>query len=153
MALAVLLAAAVTDVIDGWVARRYSLESRFGAYADPIADKLLLTTVYLSLGVSGDAPVWFVALVLARDVFILLMAGYGLAFTTVRRFPPSIWGKLSTFAQIATGVAILTGRATGMPLIQFWGRLLPYVAAVTTVWSGLDYARKGWNTLAAGRAR
>src|SRR5512142_429807 len=88
-ALAIVLAAAVTDGLDGLLARRLHAESRFGAYLDPIADKALLSASYLAFGISGAVPWWLVALIFGRDLLILAMAGAALLFTPFREFPPS----------------------------------------------------------------
>ena len=92
-ALAVSMIAGSTDAADGWIARRFGLITRAGAWADPIADKTLLVTIYVCLAVTGVVPAWLVWLVLGRDVLILAMAGYAIAFTPFRNFPPSVWGK------------------------------------------------------------
>src|ERR1039458_4883426 len=100
-ALALFFVAAVTDVLDGAVARSYGLATRVGAYLDPIADKCLLSGIFLALGATGSVPWWFVAVVLGRDMYILLAVVAVMAVTKFRKLPPSRWGKRSTFAQIA----------------------------------------------------
>ena len=79
----------------------------FGAYLDPIADKCLLSGIYLALGATGAVPWWLVAIVLGRDIYILLAVLGVMALTKVRKFPPSRWGKISTFVQIATAVTVM----------------------------------------------
>src|SRR5579884_2669095 len=101
LALLLLFAAGVTDGIDGWMARRFGWLSRLGAMLDPAADKALLITLYLVLGLTSVVPLWLTALVLGRDIFIVSMVAVGLAFTTVRNFPPSVAGKISTIVQIS----------------------------------------------------
>ncbi len=103
-ALILLFAAGFTDVIDGFLARRFGQPTRVGAYFDPIADKILLVAIYIALGAAQAIPRWMVALVFGRDLLILGMAAYGLLFTSVRKFPPSVWGKISTFFQIAAAL-------------------------------------------------
>src|SRR5688572_6357044 len=95
-ALLLCVIAGATDGIDGLIARRYGWVTRSGAYLDPIADKLLLTSVYVAFGIAGAVPVWLVGVVVGRDALILGMVGLGFLFTRVRDFPPSIWGKIST---------------------------------------------------------
>jgi cardiolipin synthase len=110
-------AAGLTDFLDGYLARRFGWQSRTGAWLDPVADKVLLTTVFVCLGAAGHVPGWFVALVVGRDALILAMAGFALAFTSMRDFPPSIWGKVSTNLQIlaaATQLVHLAGLADGL---------------------------------------
>jgi cardiolipin synthase len=101
-ALAVLTAAALSDVLDGTVARLMKQESALGVALDPIADKILMTTGYLTLAFRGVLPWWLTIVVLSRDVAILatalvisLVAGY-------RPFHPSLLGKASTAAQVFT---------------------------------------------------
>jgi cardiolipin synthase (CMP-forming) len=110
-AIILLFAAGFTDVIDGYLARRFQTSTPAGAYFDPIADKILLSVIYISLGIAGAMPWWMVAVVFGRDVLILAMAAYGLLFTTLRKFPPSVWGKISTFFQIAAALVVMGARA------------------------------------------
>lgn len=110
-AIVLLFAAGFTDVIDGFLARRFQAATPGGAYFDPIADKILLSVIYVSLGVAGAMPWWMVAVVFGRDVLILAMAAYGLSFTSLRKFPPSVWGKISTFLQIGAALVVMGARA------------------------------------------
>ncbi len=138
--------AGATDFFDGLVARRYGWESRTGAWLDAVSDKVLLSTIYVCFAITGDAPPWLVLLILGRDVMILLLALVGIAFTPIRDFPPSIWGKLSTNVQIATAAAVLAGP----PWLKPWALLL---CAVATAWSGAHYfflAIQRWRMLASG---
>ena len=149
-ALAILLLAGATDGLDGLAARKLHAETKFGAYLDPIADKALLSACYLGLGIAGVVPWWLVALIFGRDVLILAMAGAALLFTSYREFPPSTWGKLSTFFQIAAGLAVLTAGA-------FPGHRIPtdpfiFTAAAATVFSGAGYVWRAV-TLLSRRAR
>jgi cardiolipin synthase len=142
-AIILLFAAGFTDVIDGFLARRFQISTRVGAYFDPIADKILLSVVYVSLGLAGAMPWWMVAVVFGRDVLILAMAGYGLLFTAVRKFPPSVWGKISTFLQIGAALVVLGARA-GIPA--------PVTLALSlmlagTIVSGLHYIWRGTEML------
>ena len=123
-------------------ARRYSWTSRLGAWLDPLADKALLVTLFVTLGMIGAFPWWLVALVLARDAVILLMAGIAFAFTAIRDFPPSIWGKLSTIVQVGAcvGMLLLLSLQFVRPILA--GFLTGAPAAVT-LWSGIDYVRLG----------
>ena len=144
-AILLLFAAGFTDVIDGFLARRFQSSTRVGAYFDPIADKILLSVIYVSLGVAGAMPWWMVAVVFGRDVLILAMAGYGLLFTSLRKFPPSVWGKISTFFQIAAALVVMGARA-GIPSPVTLALSLMLVATVVSglhyVWRGLGLLRK-----------
>lgn len=146
-AIIVLFAAGFTDVIDGYLARHFGQTTRVGAYFDPIADKILLVSIYIALGVSRAIPPWMVGLVFGRDVLILAMAGYGLAFTSIRKFPPSVWGKISTFFQIAAALVVM-GDRDGIPAPV--GLALALMVAATA-WSGVHYAWTGAQELRQSR--
>jgi cardiolipin synthase len=138
-AILVFLAAGLTDVLDGLLARRLSASTPVGAYFDPIADKFLLSVVYVSLGMVHAFPWWMMAVVFGRDLLILAMAAYGLLFTKLRKFPPSVWGKLSTFFQISA-VMVVMGDRDGIPAPV---TLAVWLMVSTTVWSGIHYAWRG----------
>jgi cardiolipin synthase len=144
-ALFVFFAAGASDAFDGFLARKLGAETRFGAYLDPIADKLLLSAIYIALGAAGAIPWWMVAVVFARDLFILAMAIWGLLFTSIRSFPPSVWGKASTFLQIAAALVVMGSRA-GIPAPV---DLVLWLMVAGTVWSGIHY---GWRGIALLRA-
>jgi cardiolipin synthase len=148
LALAIFFVAAATDGLDGLAARRLNLQTRLGAYLDPIADKLLLSASYLALGACGAVPWWLVVLIFARDLLILAMAGAALLLTQYRDFPPSIWGKISTAFQILAAVAALAKGAFALarlPLAPFF-----WLAAAATVWSGAGYV---WRAISLARRR
>lgn len=143
-ALPLLAVAAATDAADGWLARRWQAESAVGAYLDPVADKLLAATVFLGLAFAGLVPWWLAGLVFARDLMILAFAAWALRRTRLRKFPPSVWGKLSTVLQFSLGIACLIEAAAP----TYWTAalvrwLIPAVAAATA-WSGFHY---GWRAL------
>ena len=138
-ALAVLTAAALSDVVDGTVARLLKQETPLGVALDPIADKLLMTTAYLTLAFRDALPWWLTILVISRDAGILittllisLVAGY-------RPFRPSALGKASTVAQISTVFAAVSFQAH-VPFVP-WGlvRICVYLTAALTAASGIHY--------------
>jgi cardiolipin synthase (CMP-forming) len=142
------IAAGVTDALDGPAARLLRVSSTVGAYADPIVDKVMLSAAYIALGIVKALPWWMVAMVFARDLFILSMAAYGYLFTTIRDFPPTIWGKLSTFVQIFTAMALIFNRAiTPVPVAPFL-----WTMVATTTWSGIHYGYRGLRLLESGMA-
>src|SRR5215471_15141949 len=98
------IAAGLTDILDGFLARHFASATTTGAYLDPIADKVLLSTIYICLALHDTIPWWFVGVVFGRDLLILAASAIALAFTRLRKFPPSVWGKLSTFFQIVAAV-------------------------------------------------
>jgi cardiolipin synthase len=147
LALQLFFAAALTDIIDGGLARNFNMATQFGAYLDPIADKCLMSGIYLALGAIGAVPWWFVGIVLGRDIYILLAVLAVMSFTKVRKFPPSRWGKISTFVQIATAVTVMVSNIWQLPLFQTIGGIMIWVCTFFTVWSGVHYTIRGTQTL------
>src|SRR3954471_21669108 len=111
--------AAFTDILDGAAARRFGVVTPTGAYFDPIADKCLLSGVFLALAAARIVPRWLVGIIFARDLLILAVVGLVLLYTPVRRFPPSVWGKASTFVQISTAVTWMARDALEIGLLNF----------------------------------
>jgi len=145
LAMALFALAAATDLRDGAVARRFGLETPFGAYLDPIADKCLLSAMFLAMAGARMVPWWFVIIVLGRDAYLLLAAAILLRFTHRRKFPPSVWGKASTFVQIVTAIAALTAGMIGHPNAWIPVAALIRISAVFTLWSGVEYT---WRAIA-----
>jgi cardiolipin synthase (CMP-forming) len=145
-AIALAFFAGLTDVFDGLLARKMGESTPTGAYLDPIADKILLSAIYVALGVAHAIPWWMVAVVFGRDVLILGMAAYGILFTSIRKFPPSVWGKLSTFFQISAALMVMCARA-GFPAPV---TLAVWLMVGATVWSGVHYAWRGVTLLRSG---
>jgi cardiolipin synthase (CMP-forming) len=144
LALLLFFVAALTDALDGALARRFTCITTLGAYLDPIADKLLLSTVYICLAFIQSVPWWFVAVVFGRDLLILAGAGAALCFTQGRKFPPSVWGKFSTFMQILTAVVWMARNVLQSKMVEGMAGGLLWATAVATVWSGLHY---GWRAV------
>ena len=141
LALLVGFFASASDAVDGWLARKLKAESRFGAIAYPIADKLLLSGSYATFWIAREIPAWICAIVIGRDLLILLVAVLVWRFSKVRDFPPSVWGKLSTFVQIMAGLVILAGRSLGSDIyIHRLETPVLWVCAAVTLWSGQHYA-------------
>jgi cardiolipin synthase len=136
-------AAAFTDTLDGTIARRFGQESRVGRYLDPIADKLLLCSIYLGLMLGQALPAWVVAVVFGRDLWILGLSAIALRFTKFRELRPSVWGKASTFAQIMTAVGVMAAHAYQNPLFgRISDSLIWAVVALAGV-SAADYTSRG----------
>ncbi|MDY6989786.1 MAG: CDP-diacylglycerol--glycerol-3-phosphate 3-phosphatidyltransferase [Thermodesulfobacteriota bacterium] len=140
-ALLVFAVAAVTDGLDGFVARVYKQKTMLGTYLDPAADKLLLLTAFITLAVQGFIPSWLAVIVLTRDVLIL----FGVALLTImeRAFEarPSILSKITTVAQLAAVCSVLVGFQVPK-MIQTQSSLF-WFAAFMTVVSGLQYIYRG----------
>ena len=135
--------AGLSDALDGALARRFSWATSFGAYADPLADKLLVSTMFVILVWQAHVPVWLAAVVISRDVIILLGAGaYRLIFEKIQP-NPSFISKLNTAMQITMLILVLIGLVDAGPLSGFavavldpWGFV---VVATLGVSSGVDY--------------
>jgi cardiolipin synthase len=148
-ALVVFVAAALTDLLDGYVARRRGLQSRLGAFLDPMADKLLLVSSFVTLTWLKALPFWIAAVVISRDV-ILMVGALVIHLAGGRIYPrPTRAGKAATFFQILTVLAGLAGRfvAVGVALTA-----VVWLAAAFTVVSGLQYIVQGMRFLNAAHA-
>jgi cardiolipin synthase (CMP-forming) len=143
LALGIFAAAAFTDYLDGAAARHFAVATQAGAYLDPIADKCLLSGVFLALAGARIVPWWLVAVILGRDVYILLGVATVMLLTPIRRFPPSIWGKVSTFIQIATAVVWMARDAFPSPPLQFLSFLSLWLCSAGTLGSGIHYTWRG----------
>ena len=136
-------AAAFTDILDGLLARRFDSQSKIGQYLDPVADKILLTSIYIGLALGGAVPLWIVLLIIARDLWILLLSAVALRFTQFRNLQPSVWGKASTFFQIMAAVAVMAARAYGNDWFLKISTVLMTGVVVLAVISGCNYSLRG----------
>ena len=100
-ALALFILAGMSDGLDGLLARTLHQQTLLGQYLDPIADKLLMSTMFLVLSIEGMIPWKYTVVVFSRDVSILLISGVLFMIAGLRDFRPSIFGKANTFAQVA----------------------------------------------------
>ncbi len=142
-ALALFAAAAATDLMDGAAARHFGSSTPAGAYLDPIADKCLLSGVFLALAAASILPWWFVAIIFGRDLYILLAVAAVMLLTPLRRFPPSVWGKLSTFVQIVTAVAWMARDVLPYRVLDVFSSAMLWPCVGFTIWSGLHYTWRG----------
>jgi cardiolipin synthase len=141
-ALAVFLVAAVTDGLDGLVARSFNQKTQLGAILDPMADKLLLVTAFVILSLprftlTNPIPFWLTAVAISRDVIIVLGAAVINMTTGFRRFRPSILGKLNTLIQIVMIVFFLVANA--FSLLTEYLPVVYYATLAMAVFSGLHY--------------
>ena len=138
-ALVVLTVAAISDVLDGTLARLLKQVSPLGVALDPIADKILMTTGYLTLSFRGALPWWLTILVLTRDVGIIMTALLISLVAGYRPFYPTPLGKASTAVQVATIFAAVCHQAH-VPLITAeLVRVFVYLTAALTLVSGVHY--------------
>lgn len=134
------VAAGLTDALDGTLARVLKQRSVLGQYLDPVADKLLLSTLFLVLMHKGLIPARVTVLVFGRDVGILVVAAILYAATGRREFSPSLFGKANTVAQVAAVAVVLLHQLTAASWIAASRTALLGATMVLTVVSGLHYA-------------
>lgn len=140
LAFALFLLAGLSDALDGLMARMLSQHTQLGQYLDPIADKLLLSTLFLVLTHVGAIPRYVTVLVFSRDLGILLISTLLFATNTLRDFRPSFFGKLNTFVQILAVVGIITSHVFALRyLVQTDGFLLRAIAVLAPL-SAAQYA-------------
>jgi len=158
-ALLVVFLAGLSDVLDGFAARRWHQETKIGRLIDPLADKILLSTAYIllairSLGFTHVIPLWLTAVVIARDVIIVAGAAVISLIRGRREFPPTVFGKASTIFQVATVFWVILSNSIGVSSLAgspfLSGITSPtvlsafYIATlVLTVISGAHYLYKG----------
>jgi cardiolipin synthase len=132
--------AGLSDAADGLIARHWNLRSRLGAFLDPLADKLLLVSTYVTLGFLGLLPDWLVILVVARDVLIIggVLLGWVLGAATEPH--PSVASKANTFSQIVLAAVVLFAAGRGIDVDTAAFVLIVLTAVLTTV-SGGAYLR------------
>jgi cardiolipin synthase (CMP-forming) len=132
------VASGISDAVDGFIAKRFDQRTRLGALLDPLADKALLVSMFVTLGIDGYLPTWLVILVVFRDVLIvggwLLLAALGQRM----RWQPLYVSKLNTALQIAL-IALVLARL-GLGFRDFGiGLAVSYAVAATTLISGASY--------------
>ncbi|MHB1530882.1 CDP-alcohol phosphatidyltransferase family protein [Acidithiobacillus sp.] len=137
-ALAIFLIAAVSDGLDGWIARRFHQQTRLGAILDPIADKLLVVTAVITLTWLGFLPLWLTVLIISRD---LLIIGGSMAYQLLIgaiEIAPTRLSKVNTVVQFLLIVLVLIHAASGW---QYPDLLMIFIIAsfLSTLSSGLQY--------------
>ena len=144
-ALAVLIVAGITDGLDGTIARAANQRTRLGSYLDPLADKLLLTSGFLTLSILHVIPVWISIVVVSRDLILVSGALLVRLTDSTVDLSPTALGKGTTFIQLAyiVVVVVLTSREIDLRLIQPF----LYVMVALTVVSGLHYLYRGFSYL------
>lgn len=138
------VAAGLSDALDGFLAKRFDAVTRLGTYLDPIADKSLLIGVYLSLGHIGLLPIWLVLLVTMRDMLIIGGVLLSSAIDLPLRIEPILASKINTGLQFALMAFALAGPGAGLDVPVIVTALIGAVA-VTTMISGAQYVLR-WMT-------
>jgi cardiolipin synthase len=148
LAFLLFLAAGVSDAVDGFVAKRFHMTTELGAYLDPLADKALLVSIYVTLGINDDLPRWLVILVVSRDIMIL----GGLLLAWILGHPmkvkPLNVSKLNTAAQIVLASVVLGTLGLGYTLPRVT-LALTILVALTTALSIAAYVSQWLRHMAA----
>ena len=139
LALTIFLLAGISDALDGWLARRLNQRTLLGQYLDPIADKLLLSTMFVVLSIAHRIPWKFTILVFSRDIGILLVSALLFALTPIRDFKPTIFGKLNTVAQIATVLLVLLRELSPSPYLGEAKTVALWATFALTLFSWIHY--------------
>jgi cardiolipin synthase len=137
-ALILFVIAGLSDGLDGFIARRFHFESHLGGILDPLADKMLMLSMYVSLTWLGHLPLWLLLVVISRD--LLIIGGYLIVTSHAGavRMQASYFSKFNTAAQIGLVVAVLAEQAAVL-VVPLLVNLLIYVVLITTVVSGTHY--------------
>ncbi|MBQ9333268.1 MAG: CDP-diacylglycerol--glycerol-3-phosphate 3-phosphatidyltransferase [Lachnospiraceae bacterium] len=141
IALAIFVAASLTDLADGKIARKYNLITNFGKFMDPLADKLLVCSAMIALIELGRIPAWIVIVIIAREFIIsgfrLVASDNGVVIAA------SYWGKFKTVSQMAMVILMIAD----IPQIQIVTTVVMYIALVLTIVSLVDYLVKNWGVM------
>lgn len=142
--------AGVSDAVDGWLAKRWNLQTELGAYLDPLADKLLIVSIYVALGVAEELPSWLVIAVVSRDILIVL--GVMLAWVLGRpvHIKPLRVSKANTASQLLLAAIVLADEGFGLGLDTVRWTLV-WITGVLTALSLAAYAYS-WLAHMAGDA-
>lgn len=145
-ALAIFVAAGITDVLDGLIARRFGQKTLIGAALDPIADKLLMISSILILSLpqmefQNLIPRWLMVLIIFRDVFMLVVTVVVVLIVGFRVFLPTPYGKACTFMQVTMVLAVLCANWRHVAVSEL--NILFYMTGLMTFVSGLHYLVRG----------
>ncbi len=127
------LFAGLSDAADGFLAKRYGWNSELGAYLDPIADKALLVSIYVTLGLAGQLPVWLVIAVVSRDILIIGAVVLSWMLSRPLSMKPLLISKANTFSQIVLAGLVLAELGLGLGLDELVHVLIWVTGALTIV--------------------
>lgn len=150
-AFALFLIAGVSDAVDGFLAKRFHMASELGAYLDPLADKALLVSIYVALGIARALPISLVILVVSRDIMII--SGFMLAWLVGKPMPvkPHPASKANTVAQILLAALVLAQKSFGVEIVGLKIAGIVLVAGLTLLSIGLYLAEWFHHMNGAGR--
>lgn len=136
----VFFVAGLTDLLDGWLARRMKSVTLLGQYLDPVADKLLISSILVMLTHLGRVPAWMTIIIICREIAVTGMRA--LAANHNFTVPSDLWGKAKTTLQMLGVFLILLYRPLGAFEPYYWGNVVMWLAVLLTAWSGLGYAMR-----------
>jgi cardiolipin synthase len=139
-ALALFMLAGMSDGLDGLLARTLHQQTMLGQYLDPIADKLLMSTMFLVLSIESMIPWKYTVVVFSRDISILMISGVLFMIAGLRDFRPSIFGKANTFAQVAAVFFVLLFPIEPIVLVQVAIKVFLRATFIFTILSAVHYA-------------
>ncbi|MFP6746500.1 MAG: CDP-alcohol phosphatidyltransferase family protein [Alphaproteobacteria bacterium] len=147
LALAVFCLAGLSDAVDGFLAKRFGMQSRLGQYLDPIADKVLLVSIFIVLGAQHHLPLWLVILVVSRD--ILIVGGLFMLYVFDQPYTPKpfLLSKLNTATQIVVAASVIASLAFALKGAAPYVQALIVATAFTTIASGTEYLIDWWRRM------
>ncbi len=153
LAFLLFLVAGVSDAIDGYLAKHHGMATVLGAYLDPVADKALIVSIYVTLGIIGEIPRWLVILVVSRDIMIVGGVVLSWVVGSPLKMRPLVVSKLNTAAQIAFACVVLGSLGFHLAVAPLDTILMVLVAALTL--ASVSAYLMGWirhmNSAAAGQ--
>ena len=142
-ALIVFIVASLSDALDGFLARVLKQQTVLGAYLDPIADKALLASSFVTLSVLHVIPSWLAVIVISRD-FIILLGILVLSIMSINvEIRPAFVSKITTAMQLITVLLVLSIPCFHIEINEMWIQAAYWITAVLTILSGLDYIMRG----------
>jgi len=143
LAMSIFAAAAITDWLDGWLARRLGLTSAFGAFLDPVADKLMVAAALILLVALGRADAWLAIIIIGREIAISALREWMAELGAGKSVAVAFVGKLKTTAQMTAIIALLLYEPLipGIPT-PLLGTVALWIAAALTLWSMVHYLKK-----------
>ncbi len=138
------MAAAISDAVDGFLAKRFGMKTELGAYLDPLADKVLIVSIYVTLGITGVIPLWIVILVASRDFMIVgaIMLSWQIGMPVAIK--PHLISKLNTAAQIVYACLVLATygyQISAEPLLTLVMALVAILTSLSVVFYLAQWVR------------
>ena len=147
LALILFVIAGITDGLDGFLARVLKQKSRLGAMIDPLADKFLLLTAFVCLGIQGWIPFWLIVIVISRDIIIIggLFVLHVFGVNVKNKINPTLDSKLNTLFQIILLLTAMAGYTFDASTLVISASILAYLVGFLTVFSGIRYVFLGFS--------